>query len=179
VVLFRRKKKQKMQIFQRRLPPEVLVSVGLTLICGIGRRSAADLCWRVGIGVDCRVSDMSRSQMSEIRQWLEGREREAKLRFVEADRLGVASRVGFLLANSGSSVQPRSGSSAAASVVAQPSLGQAFLETNLRGEQGVKIGTAIASGSYRGQRHFLGLPCRGQRTHTNARSLRHGKTKKA
>jgi ribosomal protein S13 len=168
------KKKEKMQLLQRKLPPEVLVSVGLTLICGIGRRSAQDVCWRVGIGVDCRVSDMTRSQMNAIRQWLDTREREAKL---EANFV-IPSRVGFL---KGDLRQLGTTPSSFGEVVLknQPSLGQAFLENNLRGEQRARIDLAIASGSYRGQRHALGLPCRGQRTHTNARSLRHGKARKS
>jgi ribosomal protein S13 len=161
-----------MQLLQKRLPPEVLVSTGLALICGIGRRSAQDLCWRVGIGLDCRVSDMTRSQMSAIRYWLDTRERDAKMdlvAFVEAEGSRTPSGVGFL---KGGTTKSSDG------VVVQPSLGQAFLENNLRGEQRARIDIAIASGSYRGQRHASGMPCRGQRTHTNARSLRHGKAKR-
>lgn len=169
-----KKKEKKMQLLQRRLPPEVLVSAGLTLICGIGRRSAQEICWRVGLGADCRVSDMTRSQISAIRQWLETRERDAKMdvvAFAETKGPGTPSGVGFLKGGFGT-VKSFGG------VVAQPSLGQAFLENNLRGEQRARIDLEIASGSYRGQRHAVGLPCRGQRTHTNARSLRHGKARK-
>jgi ribosomal protein S13 len=170
-----------MQLLQRKLPPEVLVSAGLTLICGIGRRSAQDVCWRVGLGVDCRVSDMTRSQLSAIRQWLETRERDAKMdvaAFAEAKGTGAPFRVGFLKGGDGVTQKGPGLAKAFGGVVSQPSLGQAFLENNLRGEQRARIDLAVASGSYRGQRHASGLPCRGQRTHTNARSLRHGKAKK-
>ncbi len=50
------------------------------------------------------------------------------------------------------------------------------VEGDLRRQVQGNIKRLIAIGSYRGMRHRLGLPVRGQRTHTNART-RKGKKK--
>lgn len=44
------------------------------------------------------------------------------------------------------------------------------VEGSLRGEISMNIKRLIDIGSYRGLRHRRGLPCRGQRTKTNART---------
>jgi small subunit ribosomal protein S13 len=50
------------------------------------------------------------------------------------------------------------------------------LEGDLRKDVQMHIKRLVDIGSYRGSRHRRGLPCRGQRTRTNARTLR-GKRK--
>jgi small subunit ribosomal protein S13 len=50
------------------------------------------------------------------------------------------------------------------------------VEGDLRREISMSIKRLIDTGSYRGTRHRKGLPARGQRTRTNARTLR-GKRK--
>jgi small subunit ribosomal protein S13 len=47
---------------------------------------------------------------------------------------------------------------------------EAGVEGDLRKEVAMNIKRLIETGSYRGIRHRRGLPTRGQRTHTNARS---------
>ena len=44
------------------------------------------------------------------------------------------------------------------------------VEGDLRREEALNIKRLIESNSYRGKRHRMGLPCRGQRTKTNART---------
>ena len=44
------------------------------------------------------------------------------------------------------------------------------VEGDLRREVGASIKRLMEIGCYRGLRHRKGLPCRGQRTHTNART---------
>lgn len=44
------------------------------------------------------------------------------------------------------------------------------VEGDLRKNTSMDIKRLIEIGSYRGHRHRRGLPCRGQRTHTNART---------
>ncbi len=46
------------------------------------------------------------------------------------------------------------------------------VEGDLRKAIGLDIKRLIEIGSYRGMRHRRNLPCRGQRTHTNARTRR-------
>lgn len=50
------------------------------------------------------------------------------------------------------------------------------VEGDLRRDISMSIKRLVDIGSYRGTRHRRGLPCRGQRTRTNARTLR-GKRK--
>ncbi|MDD5705053.1 MAG: 30S ribosomal protein S13 [Kiritimatiellae bacterium] len=49
------------------------------------------------------------------------------------------------------------------------------VEGDLRREVSQNIRRLISTGSYRGQRHRRGLPVRGQRTRTNARTRKGGK----
>ena len=44
------------------------------------------------------------------------------------------------------------------------------VEGDLRRERGINVKRLMDLGCYRGLRHRRGLPCRGQRTHTNART---------
>lgn len=46
--------------------------------------------------------------------------------------------------------------------------GWTWLEIRIKREIKQKIRILIESGSYKGKRHLEGLPCRGQRTRTNA-----------
>lgn len=48
--------------------------------------------------------------------------------------------------------------------------GKILVEGDLRREQGQNIKRLMEIGCYRGLRHRKGLPVRGQRTHTNART---------
>ena len=49
------------------------------------------------------------------------------------------------------------------------------VEGDLRREVSQNIRRLVSIGSYRGSRHRKGLPCRGQRTRTNARTRKGGK----
>jgi small subunit ribosomal protein S13 len=48
--------------------------------------------------------------------------------------------------------------------------GEGAIEGDLRKETSMNIKRLMEMGSYRGLRHRRGLPTRGQRTHTNART---------
>lgn len=48
--------------------------------------------------------------------------------------------------------------------------GKYLVEGNLRREVSMNVKRLVDSGSYRGSRHKKGLPARGQRTNTNART---------
>jgi len=51
-------------------------------------------------------------------------------------------------------------------------IGKHSVEGELRKEVSMNIKRLMEIGSYRGSRHRKGLPCRGQRTITNARTLK-------
>ena len=54
-------------------------------------------------------------------------------------------------------------------------IGEMKIEGALRSEVQMNIKRLMDIGCYRGIRHRLGLPCRGQRTKTNARTLKNRK----
>ena len=101
------------------IPTGKRVEVALTYIHGIGRTSASKICDNVDIPRERRVSDLTDSELSRIRDT------------VDKDYQ---------------------------------------VEGELRREHAMNIKRLMDLGCYRGLRHRRGLPVRGQRTHTNARS---------
>ncbi len=101
------------------IPTHKRVIVALTYIYGVGRVVAADVCQKVGISSDSRVSQLTDEEVLRIREVVDW---EYK---VEGER---------------------------------------------RREIAMNIKRLMDLGCYRGLRHRRGLPVRGQRTHTNART---------
>jgi small subunit ribosomal protein S13 len=101
------------------------VVIALQYIHGIGPRIAKDICAKVGIPDERRVSQLSDSEVLQIRET------------VDRDHV---------------------------------------VEGDLRRNVAMNIKRLMDLGCYRGLRHRRGLPVRGQRTHTNART-RKGKAK--
>jgi small subunit ribosomal protein S13 len=101
------------------IPTNKRVDVALRYIYGIGPSNAKDICERVGIALDRRVSDLTETEIIQIREAI--------------DRDYV-------------------------------------VEGDLRRELAMNIKRLMDLGCYRGLRHRKGLPVRGQRTHTNART---------
>ena len=107
------------------IPTQKRVEIGLRYIHGIGAAKAKEIMEKVGIASDRRVSDLTESEIIQIRET------------IDRDYL---------------------------------------VEGDLRREVAMNIKRLMDLGSYRGLRHRKGLPVRGQRTHTNART-RKGKAK--
>ena len=101
------------------IPTQKRVEIALRYIHGIGPKHAKDICEKVGIAPDRRVSELSDSEVIQIRET------------IDRDYL---------------------------------------VEGDLRREVAMNIKRLMDLGSYRGLRHRKGLPVRGQRTHTNART---------
>ena len=101
------------------IPTQKRVEIGLRYIHGIGSSKAREICEKVGIGEDRRVSDLTDSEVIQIRE------------IIDRDYL---------------------------------------VEGDLRREVAMNIKRLMDLGCYRGLRHRRGLPVRGQRTHTNART---------
>jgi len=101
------------------IPTNKRVEVALTYIHGIGDTFAKEICEKVSIPAERRVSQLSESEISQIREVI--------------DRDYV-------------------------------------VEGDLRREVAMNIKRLMDLGCYRGLRHRRGLPVRGQRTHTNART---------
>jgi len=101
------------------IPTQKRVEIGLRYIHGIGPAKAREIMEKVGISPDRRVSDLTESEIIQIRET------------IDRDYL---------------------------------------VEGDLRREVAMNIKRLMDLGSYRGLRHRKGLPVRGQRTHTNART---------
>jgi small subunit ribosomal protein S13 len=101
------------------IPTNKRVEVALTYIHGIGDTYAQQICAAVAIPAERRVSQLTESEISQIREVI--------------DRDYV-------------------------------------VEGDLRREVSMNIKRLMDLGCYRGLRHRRGLPVRGQRTHTNART---------
>ena len=107
------------------IPTQKRVEVALTYIFGIGPTKAAEICAKVGIPAQRRVSELTEQEVIRIRETID---REYQV------------------------------------------------EGDLRREVAMNIKRLLDLGCYRGLRHRKGLPVRGQRTHTNART-RKGKAR--
>jgi small subunit ribosomal protein S13 len=101
------------------IPTQKRVIIALTYIHGIGPAKAKEICAKVGIPVERRVSQMTDAEVVRVRE------------VIDQDY---------------------------------------NVEGDLRREVAMNIKRLMDLGCYRGLRHRKGLPVRGQRTHTNART---------
>lgn len=101
------------------IPTQKRVVIALQYIHGIGRHNAKEICGKVGLADNRRVSELTDAEVLQIREAI--------------DR-------------------------------------DYSVEGDLRRENSTNIKRLMDLGCYRGLRHRKGLPVRGQRTHTNART---------
>jgi small subunit ribosomal protein S13 len=101
------------------IPTNKRVEIALRYIHGIGSTKAQEICEKVGIAKQRRVSDLTDSEVILVRE------------VIDRDYL---------------------------------------VEGDLRRDVAMNIKRLMDLGCYRGLRHRKGLPVRGQRTHTNART---------
>jgi len=101
------------------IPTNKRVEIALRYIHGIGQTKAKEICERVGIAKERRVSDLTDAEVIQVRE------------AIDRDYL---------------------------------------VEGDLRRDVAMNIKRLMDLGCYRGLRHRKGLPVRGQRTHTNART---------
>ncbi|HRK64905.1 MAG TPA: 30S ribosomal protein S13, partial [Terricaulis sp.] len=101
------------------IPTQKRVVIALQYIHGIGQQFSKEICEKVGIAPERRVSELTDAEVLQIRETI--------------DR-------------------------------------DYTVEGDLRRETATNIKRLMDLGCYRGLRHRRGLPVRGQRTHTNART---------
>ena len=101
------------------IPTNKRVVIALSYIHGIGPAKAKEICEKVSLAPERRVSDLTDAEVLQIRET------------IDSDHM---------------------------------------VEGDLRREVAVNIKRLMDLGNYRGLRHRRGLPVRGQRTHTNART---------
>ena len=101
------------------IPTQKPIEIALTYIHGIGRTRAGQICTRLNIPGDRRVSQLTEDEILRIRETIDS---------------------------------------------------EYSVEGDLRRETAMNIKRLLDMACYRGLRHRRGLPVRGQRTHTNART---------
>jgi small subunit ribosomal protein S13 len=101
------------------IPTQKRVVIALQYIHGIGQHNAKEICGKVGLAANRRVSELTDQEVLQIREAI--------------DR-------------------------------------DYNVEGDLRRENSTNVKRLMDLGCYRGLRHRKGLPVRGQRTHTNART---------
>ena len=101
------------------IPTQKRVEIALTYVFGIGRTTASDLCRKLNIPTERRVSELMEDELTRLR-----------------DMIG----------------------------------NDVVVEGDLRRKTAMDIKRLMDLGCYKGLRHRKGLPVRGQRTHTNART---------
>lgn len=101
------------------IPADKRADIALTYLYGLGRKSAADICAKLGIDPAMRAKDFDESHIGAIVKLLQE---------------------------------------------------SYIVEGDLRRQVAQDIRRLISIGSYRGSRHKKGLPVRGQRSKTNART---------
>jgi small subunit ribosomal protein S13 len=101
------------------IPTNKRVEIALNYIYGIGPARAKEICAKIGLPTERRVSQLTESQIIQIREVIDRDYR---------------------------------------------------VEGDLRRDTAMNIKRLMDLGCYRGLRHRRGLPVRGQRTHTNART---------
>jgi small subunit ribosomal protein S13 len=101
------------------IPTNKRVEIALTYIHGIGHTTAKDICGKLNIARERRVSELTDAEVIQIRETIDN---------------------------------------------------DYLVEGDLRRDTAMNIKRLMDLGSYRGLRHRRGLPVRGQRTSTNART---------
>ena len=101
------------------IPTGKRVEIALTYIHGIGRTTASQICGKLDIPTERRVSDLTEDELMRIRETIDS---------------------------------------------------DYAVEGDLRRQTAMNIKRLMDMACYRGLRHRRGLPVRGQRTHTNART---------
>ncbi len=101
------------------IPTNKRVEIALRYIYGVGQTRASNICKRLNIGTQKRVSQLTEGEIIQIRELIDQ---------------------------------------------------EYTVEGDLRRETAMNIKRLMDLGCYRGLRHRRGLPVRGQRTHTNART---------
>lgn len=146
----------------------------LTTFYGISRHTSARLCARLQLHADANVASLTDTQITALSGYL------SSPGSIPAQRPSTTSAFpGASSSSSSSSESTAAATSAATSAQLPPSQRRAAaedplrsiaLESDLRRQVRDNIAHHRNIGTYRGRRHMQGLPVRGQRTHTNART---------
>lgn len=162
-----------MNIFGKYFDDNEKVLKSLTKVYGIGRQTALEWCMAFGIGSNSKVKDLSKETWSRIIQAVELGPNKYAIRLNRIIWFSLAdSGVKDVVNKDKSASPPQPKVQRSCEFVVNPKLHQNLYENRALATIRDNIDLAKKIKSYRGLRHFEGLPCRGQRTHTNAITAR-------
>ncbi len=161
-----------MNIFGKYFDDNEKVLKSLTKIYGIGRLTALELGMTFGIGYNNKVKDLSKDVWSRLIQAIElgPKNYTSTVRVTSKDFLGCDTKTKVLINQSTKAVA--FGQLLKGRCVLNKKLHQSLCENRALSKIRENIDLAKKIKSYKGLRHIEGLPCRGQRTHTNAITAR-------
>ncbi|GAA97173.1 uncharacterized protein L969DRAFT_91978 [Mixia osmundae IAM 14324] len=146
------------------LPDRRLVKIALTAFHGISHHTSRLICARLLLHDRLKVEELSEDQLNSLSALLSSPATHPLVATpVQAPSVPQAStsEVGQLRDDQTSERARR-----------EDPLRSLILEADLRRKVNADIAHHRNIGNYRGRRHVMGLPVRGQRTHTNARTAR-------
>ena len=139
------------------LPRDKRVEIGLTYIYGIGRTSANKIIAAAGVNPDTRCRDLTDDEVKKLSEVI------SNDYMVEGDLRREVAKVN-------PDTRVRDLTDEEVKRIAEVIGNDYEVEGDLRREVAMNIKRLTEIGCYRGVRHRRGLPCRGQRTKTNART---------
>jgi small subunit ribosomal protein S13 len=160
-----------MNIFGKYFDDNDQVLKSLTKIYGIGQITAKELIMTFGIGLNTKVKELSKEMWSRIIQSIEVGPQKYN-NFTRFTRIYQAQNFSTkdLIGNNNSNL--KSSASLNKPNTINKKLHQLVCENRALAIIHENIDRSKKIKSYKGLRHLEGLPCRGQRTHTNAITAR-------
>lgn len=151
-----------MNIFGKYFDDNEKVLKSLTKVYGVGRSTAQELSLTFGIGCNDRVKDVSKETWSRVIQAIE----------LGPKRYNSAVKIKKTIVPIDAVDKVEASGHTGNSFVHNKKLNQLLCENRAITVVRENIELAKKIKSYKGLRHLEGLPCRGQRTHTNAITVR-------
>jgi ribosomal protein S13 len=163
-----------MNLFGKYFDDNEKVLKSLTKIYGVGRSTALELGMTFGIGYNNKVKDLSKDVWSRLIQAIElgPKNYTSTVRLASKDLLWRDTNTKVFSGNQPIKSNLAFGQVLKGRSVLNKKLHQSLCENRALSKIRENIDLAKKIKSYKGLRHIEGLPCRGQRTHTNAITAR-------
>ncbi|TXT08960.1 hypothetical protein VHUM_02434 [Vanrija humicola] len=148
-----------MHLLGHHLPEHNLLRIALTAFYGISHATAPRVLARLSIPADAKVSSLTETQITALSAYL-----SAPAASTPPSKI--------VLAAPGKAADAAAAKKAAAEGPVDDPLNAIKIEVDLRRQRQADILHHRHIGTYRGRRHAMGLPVRGQTTQNNARTAR-------
>lgn len=148
-----------MHLLGHHLPEHNLIRIALRAFYGISYATSSRLLARLSIPNDAKVSSLTEQQITALSAYL-------------SSPAASTPPTRLVLAAPGAKPDAAAAKAAAAEGPLDDPLNSIKIEVDLRRQRQADIAHHRHIGTYRGRRHAMGLPVRGQNTQTNARTAR-------